>query len=140
MNTAKILADVCKTFLNEKRLMVGDYDDQFVGVSTDGFVLYLLKQSEFPFDRATLLRGRSQVDLKNVIPAESAAAVLTDEMMKKDIRTVRKVTDGNLNVWIDTKFLKNFDKCATFQITGEKSGVLVYESEKLAGMILPVRI
>jgi hypothetical protein len=142
MNTAKILGDVCKAFCTPgARILIGDYGADHVGVSLDGFCVHLLKKADFPFDRGALLRGAQQIDYKKYIPEDGVDAILTNEMVKRDAGTVQRLTDGKYtNVWINTKFLKNFAKHATFRVTGQKSGVLVYENETLAGMIMPVNM
>lgn len=139
MKTAKILSDVCGAFCTGNRLLIGDYDDR-IGVSTDGYCVYLLDPKDFPFDRAALLKGRELVNYKQCFPKETTEAIVTNEMVKRDKYTAQRLTDGKIDVWIDTRLLKHFDKVVTFRVSTPKSGVLVYENETLAGMIMPVNI
>lgn len=122
-------------------MIVGPYDAGRVGVSLDGFCVWLMEKKDFPFDCGVLLQGKQPFDFKKVIPREGTPAILTKDMVEKEVGIVQKLSDGkSMEVWINTKFLKNFAKDVTFQVTGIKSGVLVYENGTLAGMIMPVNM
>lgn len=136
MNLNNILTGICKAFVKKQRFMCGDLGDR-VGVSHDGFHAYFIPKTDFPFDQTKL---GLPVDWKALLPKYCTGATLTNELMSKDKVTLQKVTDGKIEVWINTAFLKNFDKSATFKITGEKSPILVFEDDTLVGLILPVRV
>lgn len=136
MNLNNILTGICKAFVKKQRFIYGDLGDR-VGVSYDGFHAYFIHKTDFPFDQTKL---GLPVDWKALLPKNSTDATLTNELMSKDKVTLQKVTDGKIEVWINTAFLKNFDKSATFKITGEKSPILVFEDDNMVGLILPVRV
>lgn len=136
MNLNNILTGICKAFVKKQRFMCGDHDD-CVGVSYDGFHAYFIPKTDFPFDQTKL---GLPVDWKALLPKNSTDATLTNELMSKDKVTLQKVTDGKTEVWINTAFLKNFDKSATFKMTGVKSPILVFEDDTMVGLILPVRV
>ena len=136
MNLNNILTGICKAFVKRQKITTGDYGD-CVGVTYDGYHAYFLPKTSFPFDRTII---GSEFNWKAAIPKNHTDATLTNELMSKDKATLQKVTDGNIEVWINTAFLKNFDKSATFKMTGAKSPVLVFEDDIMVGLILPVKV
>lgn len=142
MKVLNVLNEVCKAFLKENgRIIYGEIDDDLVGVSVDGLVVYVLHKKEFPFDRDAMLRGNQPFNFKKLIaPCAITDAYLTEEIRLWQKGQAQKLTDGTIDVWIDVKHLKNFNQDVTFKITAPKSPVMVYENGNLAGLILPINM
>ena len=139
MKTLNILNDVCKTFIKRNPIIIGNLDEQFMGVTVNGFCMYFLHKADFPFDIKALCGG-SLFDVKRLIPKETTDAVLTCDLKSHTVGQIQRLTDGQIDVWINTGFQKNFDKTCTYKISTSKTAVLVYENENLAGLIMPVNV
>ena len=142
MKLKNINADIVKAHGNDSRLMVGYYDTEHIGITYDGVAMYILKTDDFLFDTVKLLRGReatSQIPrVINDALDGALDAVLTGVMIAQNKKTLYELKTEKFSVYIDGKFLRNFDKVCTFKCTSPKSPVVVYEEKNLAGVILPV--
>lgn len=137
MNIKNILTDTVKEFCKTNgRIWVGKYDEQKIGITLDGYCLYLIPAESFPFDIKSLLRGGQENNIRRVFPQDGTDAILGE--IKGG--AIQSLSDRELTVYINPKLLKNFDKTATFKITTPKTGVLVYEEGILSGLIMPMNI
>ena len=50
MKLAKIYNEVIKARLKDKRILLGDFDDETIGVSLDGYVMYFIPKNNFLLD------------------------------------------------------------------------------------------
>lgn len=143
MKLKNINADIVKAYSSDGRLMVGYYDTEHIGITYDGVTMYILKTDDFLFDTVKLLKGRettSQIPrMINDALDGSLDAVLTGVMVAHEKSTLYELKTETFNVYIDGKFLRNFDKVCTFKCKSPKSPVVVYEDGNLAGFILPVK-
>lgn len=138
MNIPSITAAVLKAWYKQQTIYVGTYNEDFVGVMTDGACMYFIPKKDFPFSIVELLRGAEEMQVEHYIPQNGEDAQLTDEMcvIKKD--TAQKVQSEHYTAWLNVKFLKSFAKDAHFKIASEKSPVLVYENDILVGLVCPI--
>lgn len=138
MKINRVLGEICEAFLNpDAKINLGHISDDTIAITINGFVCYFLQTSEFPFDVKALLDGRCEVNFKRVIPEETIHAEMTCEMILRDRLKLRRLTDGKTDVWVDGRLLSNFEKWATFAISGQFSPVVVYEGERMVGLIMP---
>lgn len=138
MKINRVLGEICETFLNpDAKINLGHISKDTIAITINGFVCYFLQTSEFPFDVNALLDGRCEVNFKRVIPEETAEAEMTCEILLKNKVKLRRLTDGKTDVWVDERLFKNFDKSATFAISGQFSPVVVHEGERMVGLIMP---
>ena len=138
MNLNKITSEICKAFLQKSDICVGEYGD-CVAVFPDGYRAYFIPKEQFPFDVEKLTNKR--IDVQRFIPKNTRDATLTNKMQVLEKHTIQALTDGDVEVWVDVKFLKDFiGKSTRYEISTPTTPVLVYEDEKLTGMICPVRV
>ena len=144
MNYVKIQQDILKLRLEELQKhkpvkIIYQKIDECVWISTDGFVIYAIPERFFILDTVKFDKPESSAivnlldttDYKDLIPTNQK------RVMEKCTATVLLLED--IEVFIDEKLLKNFDKSATFQSKGQLSPVHVYENGELVGVVCPLR-
>ena len=144
MKLDKINAEIVKAYSKKNaRFLVGAYDNAHVGISCDGVTLYVLKLEDYIYDTSKLLKGKETTSqIRNIIDGAlvgSLDAVLTGVMVEQDKKTLYELKTEKFNVYIDGKFLRNFDKVCTFKCKSPISPVVVYEDGNIAGVIMPVK-
>ena len=145
MNLKNINTEIVKGYSKEYvRFMVGAYDNEHIGITCDGATLWILKLEDYIFNTSKLLKGKettSQIPrIINDAIDGSLDVTLTGVMMKQDKKTLCELKCEKFNVYIDGRYLRNFDKVCTFKCKSPKSPVVVYEDGNIAGLILPVKI
>lgn len=135
---------VSKAFYNGDKIHFGTYAEKFIGIMTNHYVIYLIPENMFIFDKNKLANngGESHLEVEKLIPkGDLEDAVLTGvtvKDIKKPSRSLSKLKSENYTVWVDTKFLKPFGKDITFKVKNEKTAVLIYKNNILIGLVCPV--
>lgn len=140
MNLASIFTEVVKAFVNETPIRYGELDSDTVGVSTKPHIMYFVPKDRFPFAPEKI--STCTTDCKKLMPKETLLGILTGEVkIRSDSKiTARKIACADIEVWVDVKALKNFSKHAEFRVVSSQTLVVVYEGDRIAGLIAPVRI
>lgn len=132
---------ISKAVYKDAKICLGSYDSKTVGITVDGFVLWLIPESEFLFDKRKVLAGKRETEVKRLIPEKGyTEAILTNTLIAQDKKTLVlfKTKDTDIEVYVDKKLLKTFDpRLSSYKVKDAKSGVLVYEGDKLVGLIMP---
>lgn len=149
MNIRKINEEVLKmSFKKNSRILIGEEENK-VYVSPDGYVVFILESSEFKLDIEKILDGRSTTNIiKRFVETEyqmiSTVASLVNYKdmfvlsIKKTLHLAR-FENEETHASVDSKYLKYFNKDATFFISSPIKPVYVYENDVCVGFILPVR-
>lgn len=137
MKLVKIYNEIIKARLKDERVFLGDFDDETIGVSTNGCVMYLVPKSDFLLDESKILGTRSKVNFQNYKEPDSLMdAIQSNEYRELKGRMFVKIG----NKYIDKKLLQNFES-PSFKTTDNKySAVYVYELDTLVGLVMPVNI
>ena len=131
---------IAKAFNKFERIGLGQYDDSTVGITVDGFVMWLIPEVMFIFDKTKLLRKGDTLNVKSLVKTDGYFdAKKSDSLLIHDKKTLATIEGAGVEVWVDVKLLKTFDKSATFKIKSPISPVLVYECNQLVGFIMPIR-
>lgn len=130
---------ISKAFYKEQKIMLGAYDENTVGVTADGFAMYLIPEKAFIFDKDKL--NRERVDINSFINNYGyESAVRSNELIASDKKTLAVFKNDNTEVFVDLKLLKAFDnRTSTYKIKSPTAGVLVYENDILVGLVMPTR-
>ncbi len=137
MKLAKIYNEVIKARLKDKRILLGDFDDETIGVSLDGYVMYFIPKNNFLLDENKILNTRDKMNLKNFKePDELICVFQSCEYREYRERLLLKIGDK----YVDKKLLQNFEK-PSFKTTNSKySAIYIYELDTLVGLVMPVNI
>ena len=131
---------ISKAYYKDARISVSYFEDMILAVTTDGIVMWFIPNKEFLFDREKITRGKDSLDVKRLVDLNGYKdAVKTEKLVVRDKKTLVIFESGDIEVFVDTKLLKTFDKTATFKVKSCKSPVFVYEENKLVGLIMPTR-
>jgi hypothetical protein len=132
---------ISKAFYKGARIALGCLDEFTTGITTDGVVMWFIPNEAFLFDKGKLIKGdRSYLDVTSyVINNSYKDAVKTEKLVVRDKKTLVIFESGDIEVFVDSKLLKTFDKTATFKIKTPKDPVYIYESDKLVGLVMPSR-
>ena len=142
MQIEKICNSILKSWFKGERITTGYYNDESVGITCDGKVVYFIPVRLFPLDIEQMICGRCLFEFEKILkePEKAEAAKLTNEIRVLEKLKVQKLNSQNHEVWLNTDYLKYFSKDACFIIYGEKSPVKVYENHVLVGLVCPVKI
>jgi len=140
MNVKRIQTNFLKMMLNEESVYVlKEIFPHMVGI-TEGHVVYFIPDCEFFLDRSKM----KEVDLSWIadksshsLPAERTGIEKKDNSCRG--RTMVEVKQGDTSIWLDAKFVDDFDKFASFNATNDVSPVFVYECGMTVGVVLPIR-
>lgn len=141
MKIIKIMTDSIRAYMQQDRIYVGTYGDT-VGISLDKACVWFIPKATYPFGVNAWLRGEEAVNWERIVPKDEIHdATLTNEMrLTEHNTTAQKLTNGTIDVWINAKYLKYFDKCAKFKIIAWNRPVVVCENDILVGMIMPLNM
>lgn len=139
MKLDKIYNEVVKERLKDNgRIMMRYLDDDTIGVSANGFVMYFIPKKEFLLDVDALLRNSHTIDLK-VFKEPKDLKEIAKTTEHREVKKNMCVKIGNK--YFNEKILKNFEKYATFKSTDSPtSQAYIYEDDILVGMVMPIRI
>ena len=142
MKITKILTDLLKAAEKKKTLNINySYQGDYIAFLPDGHRAYRIHKNDFLVDLVKALPDKVPLSLTNIFDDSHAQdAHKTNELRVIDKANVVKIAGYNINVWINTAYLKEFEENCTFKVTGEKCPVYVYEQGKLVGLVLPVDI
>ena len=149
MNYTKIQTDILKALCkNNVRKVL-----RCVAKSEDGNKIYLISDSHFyilekdflflDYEMLVDKVGELQSNtLQNILKGVDKAELgyKTDQLIRMESIKGNGVIlkSENYEVVVNEKFLNNFDKNCTFQLSGELAPVYVYEGCVLVGVILPI--
>ena len=139
MKLDKIYNEVVKERLKDNgRVFMGYLDEDTIGVTTDGFVMYFIPKKEFLLDVKTLLKNNHTTNLEGFKESKDLKKIFkTNEYRKEKNRQLVKIG----NKYFNEKLLKNFEKYATFESTDSPtSPAYIYENDVLVGLVMPVRV
>lgn len=145
MNLKKVLTEIVKKWIDGKEdcLRISHYKDK-IGVTVDGFILFVFDDFEFPFDYEKLTRDENEFDMRPFISASRVAVKLTKTNTLRKVRhgtcIKLKFEDDRQPVYVDERFIKYFNAECEFRGLDCKSLVSVYKDNELIGAIMPVRI
>lgn len=130
---------ISKSFYTGGKIIFGSYDENTVGVTTDGFVMYLIPEKDFIFDKVKL--NRAPTDVKRLINTQGYEdAVRSNESIAADKKTLAIFKNDNVEVFVNLKLLKAFDnRTSTYKIKSPQTPVLVYENNILVGFVMPTK-
>lgn len=147
MKTNKIVIDLLKQIYKNKdvmRIMYG-FEGDYIYLSPDGYVGYKIPNKDFFIDMKKAVPDR--VPIENIVKKylndkNHEDAFLTNDIKKVDkVKcTAIKISNDKTCVWVNEKFLKEFDKDCTFKILSPKSPIFIYENEEMAGFVMPIKI
>lgn len=145
MKITKIMTDLLKLIEKDKTVTINyGIDDDYVYLTPDGKRLHRIPKSSFLIDLSKALPNKAPLsNPRNFFRVDDIEdACKTDELkvIEGPKRTLVKLVSEKSYTWIDTNFLKEYEKDCTFKIGKPNQPVLVYESEELVGMVLPVRV
>lgn len=138
MKLKKIYDEITKAYFKKgSKIIIGDWDDSEIGVTTDGFKMYFLPVDKFIFDVEKLLRGREKINMSAFKePRDLKEVFKTNEMREIKSMTCVKIDEK----WVDTKNLSNFDE-PTFKTTDSPySAIYLYELDEVVGFVMPVKV
>lgn len=140
MDYNSINTSISKAFYKGVKLGIGSLDESTVGVTVDGCVMWFIPDNDFLFDKNKLLKIGRDFDVKSFTKTDGYIdAVKTNELIILDKKTLVIFKGNDVEVLVDVKLLKQFDKSATFKIKKNISPVMVYENGVLVGLVMPVR-
>lgn len=139
MKLDKIYNEIVKERLKDNgRIMIGYLDEDTIGVSTDGFVMYFIPKKEFLLDVDVLLRNSHTINL-SVFKEPKDLKEIVKTTKHREIKNNMCVKIGNK--YFNEKLLKNFEKYATFKATDSPiSQAYIYEDDVLVGMVMSIRV
>lgn len=140
MKLDKIYNEVVKEVLKSNhRVTMGCIDNDTIGITTNGFIMYFIPKNEFLLDTDVLIKNRVNnvsLDLFKE-PKDLKEVVKTNVYCKQGKNTLVKIGDKYFN----EKYLKNFEEYASFKTTDKLNTPLyVYEDDVLVGLVLPVKL
>lgn len=150
MKINKILAEVMKAYNKNPEkfpnlVALYNYNIDTLAVLFDSYRVFLVPRDLFIFDPVKVTRGRGEASERCMRwiwkqEADAEPAVLTREREIAAHSFVVKLKSKHTHAWVNTDFLKMYEKGAKYKILGPKKPIFVYEEEKLVSVVLPVNM
>lgn len=138
MNYINAQKEILTDYLKDKRVIFTKLDDKVVYGTL--FKLYITPANKvgINFEKTSI----SEATIGRILDDKDAKDVyLSEECIKEDKNMIRCFKNGDIKIYVDEKYLKNFDlPSCTFKSTGATDGVFVYENEIMVGFVLPIRL
>lgn len=143
MNIVSIQTDILKMIYKLETHNIAMYDDSDFVIIGDKYHMYKIPADAFYMDVEKIKKCGARVSSvllnffrdKGTMPAISTGNIKIDGKRK-----MKELSCNGDLIYVDTQFLKNFDKDCTFAGTNHKSLVFVYEQGVLSGVIYPVLV
>lgn len=143
MNSTKIYTDLLKAVEKDKTVYVNyGIDEENVYLFLDQYRIFKFKKANFLIDLEKALPNKTPIQNCNRFFDDESKAVAqrTKDLKQIDKATVVKIANESGCAWINEKFLKEFDKEATFKIGKPHEPVQVIEQGEVVGIVLPVNM
>lgn len=143
MKKFNIQRDYLKKMINGECIVFQE-DEDFIYVG-DGFVAHKFLKEECFLNLKNEAESIKSLDIKYLLDDtkfNKIDLVLTSDMKIVQNYIVQKLkgeNEDNIEVWINTKFLKNFEN-PTFRGSDGISPVIVFEENEIVGVVLPIRM
>jgi len=143
MNLEKIHSSISKAVFNLKNHTLGvsaDATHVFIG---DKHQVYRINRDDFLFSTTTLLiKGVKEYAVyKRIFESTPVTPAIKTGNLRDGVKPnypFIELKAGDELIYIDTQYLKNFDKGCTFTGTKYNTPVYVWENGECVGMVLPV--
>lgn len=140
MKLEKIYGEIIKAKVKDKiGLCWGLYDENTIGITTDGLVMYFIPKDLFFLDTDKL---GAPMDLEKFRPPLDAKQIMpTGEMREIDFYNKKTTCVKIGEKWFNKDLLKNFTP--TEYQDNKKEGytpIYLYEGSKLVGLVCPIRM
>lgn len=135
MKLEKIVSEIAKAFYKGSNIYYRDEGD-YTFITTDGIVGYFLHKSENIFDLNNFKEFKFSFKDDGYVDGHLTNDI---KLLDKGVKATKIVSD-DISVWVNSKFINNFDSDVSFKIKQYNAGVYVYEGKILRGIIMPVRV
>ena len=135
----KMQVDLLKAMLHDHPVVHGTLDDGRIAMGMDCCLVFV------PADQVLIRFKNEEYTVNKIVENASwniePAEHVYDLELPTDKRKVAKFqTNSGKVAYVDTRYLKYFDKDAKFFVKSHKEPVCVREDDELAGIILPVNM
>lgn len=135
----RIQVDLLKGMFHDCQVVHGTLNDGRIAMGTNCFLVFV------PADQVLIRFTTEEYTVNKIVENASwniePAEHVYDLKLPTDKRKIAKFqTDSGKVAYVDTEYLKYFDKDARFFVKSQREPVCVYEYDELAGIILPVNM
>ena len=144
MNIINAQVEVLKEALNGKRkhkMVYGVLDNKVIIGNYNRLYVIPKKDCAIDLTNVSCVQVLQETTLKVFLhDYECEELTLTNDIRVLDDKiTLRALTNGKENIYLNERLIKNFDlKNSTFKGKGARSIVYIYEDEVMVGLVLPI--
>lgn len=144
MNVTNIMIELLKEAKKDKLNKYFIKENGEAVYLSEAHYIYKIRRDDFLLDVNKLIEKgikRSFSIEKYFTPTDTREAKKTG--YTKELEKIGKLVEFECEenfIYIDERFLKNYDKNATFKGTNGKSPLYVLENDEVVGLILPINI
>lgn len=135
----RMQVDLLKAMFHDHPVVHGTLNDGRIAMGFDSCLVFVPTEEiliRFTTEEYTVNKIFENASW-NIEPADY---VYTLELSTDKRKVAKFQTDSGKVAYVDTGYLKYFDKNARFFVKSHKEPVCVYEGDELAGIILPVNM
>lgn len=143
MNTKRAQREILNDLLAGKKGVTCQLDDDHIFVSSNGYVGYVFDKSEFFIETKNMSESNGGIIDKKVFHCDANLCTVTSDMKLLNGKTACvKLVQGNRDVWVDRKYLKNFDDLeeARFYQGTHRGMIYITEYDRFVGVVVPMCI
>ena len=135
----RMQVDLLKAMFHDHPVVHGTLKDGRIAMGLDSCLVFV------PADQVLIRFTTEEFTVNKIVEnaswnIEPADYVYTLELPTDKRKVAKFQTDSGKVAYVDTRYLKYFDKDARFFVKSYKEPVCVYEGDELAGIILPVNM
>lgn len=135
----RMQVDLLKAMFHNHPIVHGTLKDGRIAMGMDCCLVFV------PADQVLIRFKNEEYTVNKIVEnaswnIEPADYVYTLELSTDKRKVAKFQTDSGKVAYVDTRYLKYFDKNARFFVKSHKEPVCVYEDDEIAGIILPVNM
>lgn len=141
MNYVKLQKKILDNWLkNSREFRSKETDDSYI-ITDNGYQLFIIPKDSFYLDMKKLMNDKPEINLDQMLKIDGEEGHLTNEMKVIGKGIVVKIESENNHLWLDKKLLDRYEIKHGLHFTIPKKGPsLVWEDDRLCGVILPVNV
>lgn len=116
-----------------------EMDSEHVFISPDGFHGFVFCKKDVPFNLEMYAESKQKLDLVSAVKEENLCELTNHYVSHKHVGFARILKQGVRKIYVNTKFLQDFEDYTDFYQAEENQIIVAVECDQIVGAFMPIR-